>query len=544
MAMRLTRILLLLVALALAPTGCGGQGPSGAGIDRSLQEKLTQLKRDSGTVREQALIARPVVVRFYEARNARHAWDGEDAEQIVRAVRSVYEDGLNPSDYHLAALDRLLSEREQSRSPALEADLDILLTDAVAGMVDHVRYGRVRPITLNPSWNVDPREGAPPLEGEVARIAGAGSAEKAIQESKPNHFIYAGLKGALAQLREIAAKGGWPTVPAGKTIRPGAKDPRIAAIRARLLAAGELQGGDPASTVYDSELRKAVELFQERHRLNADGLIDKGVIDAMNVSAAVRADQVRVNLERARWVLPGLTDDFLLVNLPAFKAYLIRNHRNVWEARTQVGQEGKATPSFNAMMRTVVLNPDWTVPGSIIQQEIAPAMAKDPTYLARKGLVVLDSKGQPVDPKSVDWKDAASEGSRYTLQQPPGTDNALGRVKFLFPNPYSIYLHDTPSKASFEAEKRTFSHGCIRLERPLELAEILLSGQDSWDAAKIRDTLERGETQNVNLEHPLPVVIVYWTVSVGASGEVRIMNDIYGLDPPILAALGPWAGRN
>jgi murein L,D-transpeptidase YcbB/YkuD len=187
-------------------------------------------------------------------------------------------------------------------------------------------------------------------------------------------------------------------------------------------------------------------------------------------------------------------------------------------------------------MKTVVLNPDWTVPTSIIRNEIAPAMARGKNTIAAKGLVATDGKGNPVDASSIDW--GSDESERYTLVQPPGSDNALGRVKFLFPNPYSIYLHDTPSKASFEAEKRTFSHGCIRLEHPLELAEILLAGQDSWDAGKIQDVIQQGQTQNVNLEHPLPVVIVYWTVSVGASGEIRYMNDIYHLDPAVLAALG------
>jgi murein L,D-transpeptidase YcbB/YkuD len=281
-----------------------------------------------------------------------------------------------------------------------------------------------------------------------------------------------------------------------------------------------------------------VELFQARHRLNSDGIIDKSVTDAMNVTAADRADQVRVSMERARWVLPGLIgDDFLLVNLPAFKAYLIKNNKNVWEARTQVGEEGKETPSFRATMQTIVLNPDWTVPTSIIQNEIAPAMARGKNVIAAKGLLLIDGNGRQVDPGSVDWGKAAEGDFPYTLLQPPAPDNALGRVKFLFPNPYSIYLHDTPSKASFEAEKRTFSHGCIRLEHPLELAEVLLQGQDSWDSGKIQDVLARGETQNVNLEHPIPVVIVYWTVSVGASGEIRYMNDIYHLDPPVLAAL-------
>jgi L,D-transpeptidase YcbB len=537
MRVKSMRVVLLLTALTLTPTGCGKAGPSTSQIDGSLKDRLGALTRGAASVRGQRLLQPKPVARFYEARKGTHAWEGKDAEEIVRAIHGIDADGLNPGEYHLEAIERLIKESGTAASPALAADLDILLTDAVAGMMDHVWYGRVRPVSLNPAWNVDSREGAPPLEVTVARIAEAASPGDGIEATKPKHFIYVGLKGALANLREIAAKGGWPTVRSGRPIKPGGTDPRIPAIRARLTATGELHGGGGSSTVYDPELRRAVELFQARNRLDANGIIGKEEIAAMNVSAAERADQVRVNMERARWVLPGLTEDFMLVNLPAFKAYLIRGGKNTWEARTQVGDEGKQTPSFTATMRTVVLNPDWTVPPMIIREEVIEGMKQGKDFITKKGLVVTDNKGQQVDPGSINWDDASSDNFPYTLKQPPGPDNALGRVKFLFPNPYSIYLHDTPSKASFEAENRTFSHGCIRLENPLELAEILLSGQDSWNSGKIQEALATGETQNVNLEHTIPVVIVYWTVSVGTSGEVRYARDIYGLDPPVLAAL-------
>jgi murein L,D-transpeptidase YcbB/YkuD len=484
------------------------------------------------------MLAAAAVRRFYEARKFKPAWADGDVDQIVKAIRGIEGDGLTPSEYHLATLERLARERETAGSAALDADVDILLTDAVAKMVDHIRYGRVRPASLDPRWNVDPREDAPPLEKEVARIVSAHSAGDAIDAAKPNHFIYRGLVGALAQLREIVAKGGWPSVPHGGPIKPGASDPRIPTVRARLSVSGELRVGTGSKSLsYDARLRKAVELFQARHRLDPNGIIDKDVIDAMNVSAADRADQVRVNLERARWVLGGLGDEFLLVNLPAFKAYLIREGRNIWEGRTQMGDEGKETPTFRAVMRTVVFNPDWTVPPTILAEEVLEGMRKGEDVLAKKKLVVFDKDNQEVDPGSIDWGGATPESFPYTLRQLPGADNALGRVKFLFPNKYSIYLHDTPSRTLFEAERRTFSHGCIRLERPLELATLLLSGQDSWTLAKINQVIESGTTENVELAHPVPVVIVYWTVSVGASGEIRYMRDIYNWDPLVLDAL-------
>jgi L,D-transpeptidase YcbB len=521
----------LLPAVGLLLLGCGA-GPPPAEITQALHSGLS-----SGAVRSEPLIQPKTVTRFYQAREFRQVWDAGKATQIVHAIEGIGADGLTPAHYHLEAIQALLKGSSHLESAKAAADLDLLLTDAVAGMIDHLRYGKVAPASLDPAWNADPRKGAPPLEEELARVAAAGSPASAIAAERPQHFIYRGLMEALASLREEVARGGWRAIPAGKSIRPGTKDSRIPAIRARLQASGELQGGSSAdSTRYDPELVRAVKTFQERNRQDPNGLMDKDVIEAMNVSAVARANQVRVNLERARWVLGGLGDDFLLVNLPAFKAYLIRGGKNVWETRTQIGDEAKQTPTFRADMKTVVFNPDWTLPPMIISEEVLPAMQRGENYIEKKKLVVLDANNQEVDPSSIDWQNATPETFPYTLRQPPDDENALGKIKFLFPNPYSIYLHDTPARTLFSAERRTFSHGCIRIEKPLELAQTLLEGQDGWDLAKIQQTIDAGETVNVNLDRSVPVLIVYWTVSVGASG-VHTMQDFYSLDPPLLSAL-------
>ena len=535
--MRTFRFFLLAVTLAVTASGCGESPPAQAAVTESIQSRVPSL--DTATIHGERLIEPQAVVRLYQARASKAVWtDSKDAEQIVRAIHGLEQDGLTPADYHLSAIEALVQERGKTSTPDLEAELDILLSDAVAGMFDHLRYGRVRPVSLDSRWNVDPREGAPPLEEDVARVAAANSVTDAIDGAKSNHFVYRGLVGALAQLREIDAKGGWPVVPSGKSIAPGASDPRIPAVRARLAVTGELSGRtEPGATVYDKELQQAVEKFQTTHRIDTNGVIDKTTIAAMNVSASDRVGQVRVNLERSRWVLRGLQDDFFLVNLPAFKAYLIRGGKNIWEARTQIGEEAKQTPTFRADMSTVIFNPDWTVPQSIIANEVVKGMQKNKNYLTEKDLVVFDKNDHEVDPGSIRWGSDTAENFPYTIRQAPGEGNALGRVKFLFPNKYSIYLHDTPSKPLFESDRRTFSHGCIRIENPLDLARVLLEGQDSWTSAKIADVIQTGKMENVNLEHPLPVLIVYWTVSVGLTGDVRYMGDPYNLDPPVLAAL-------
>jgi murein L,D-transpeptidase YcbB/YkuD len=491
------------------------------------------------TIRGGRLLQRDAVAHFFQQRGFEPPWRiPAHSDQIRRAILAIEQDGLTPADYHLAAIDALLA-RGATRTAADEADLQVLLTDAVAALVDHVRYGKVRPSSLDRRWNVDPRDGAPPLESEVARIAGSSSIDGAIAARAHDHFIYRGLKQALASLRAIDAKGGWPVVTAGPSLKPGASDARVAQVRARLLVSGDLPSGSPATeTTYDAALEAVVRRFQERHRLTADGAIGRATVDAMNVSARTRIQQVRANLERARWVLGGLQDTFLLVNLPAFKVYFIRGGTNVWESRTQIGRAARQTPTFRADMRYLVFNPDWTVPPTILAKDVLAGMKQGKNTIGQKGLAILDRQGRAVDPAAIDWQSATPATFPYTLRQPPGPDNALGRVKFIFPNEHAIFLHDTPSRELFATDLRTFSSGCIRVERPLELAARLLERQEDWTPEKISQVVGAGASETVLLEQPLPVLIVYWTVSVGASGELRFARDVYGRDAPLIRALG------
>lgn len=530
--------LLAIVVLAAAIAGCARSSVPSAEVSKEIQSRLAASAGHAPSVRGERMIEPGPADRFYQARKFKPAWvTNGNREKIVKAIQDIEHDGLTPADYHLEAIQALLKEGSADRTAPAAAELDLLLTDAIAAMIDHARYGRVRPVSLDPHWNVNPREGVDPLEKDLATVAAARSADDAIQSSKPQHFIYRGLVEALARLRKIEAEGGWPTIAQGKPIKPGETDPRISAIRTRLAATGELGSRNAGDERYGPELEKAVKLFQQRHRLDDNGIIDKDAVDAMNVSARERIAQTRVNLERARWVLNGLEDDFLLVNLPAYKAYLIRGGKNVWEARTQIGKEARQTPAFRSDVGTIVFNPDWTVPPTILAEDVLDGMRKGENMIAKKRLVILDKENHEVDPASINWNRATAENFDYTLRQPPGEGAALGSVKFLFPNAYSIYLHDTPSRDFFEAETRTFSSGCIRLERPLELAERLLAGHPGWSKAKIQQVVDEGKTTTVNLTHTLPVLIVYWTVSVGASGEIRYMRDVYDLDPPVLRAL-------
>ncbi len=528
------RALVLIILTLLSAPPPAVQSPPEA-----LRLRIEHL-HDGGTasVRGARLHRRDAVAHFFQLRGFEPAWRVPAAsDQIRRAIAAIEQDGLTPADYHLAAIETLLA-MGGARTAADEADLQMLLTDAVAALVDHVRYGKVKPSTLDRRWNVNPRDGAPPLESELARIAASSSVFDAIAARAPDHFIYRGLKQALAALRAIERAGGWPAVAAGASLKPGATDARVAQVRARLLASGDLPAGSPASDrTYDAALEAAVKRFQDRHRLTADGAVGKATVEAMNVSVGARIGQVRANLERARWVLGGLQDTFLLVNLPAFKVYYIRDGRNIWESRTQIGREARQTPTFRADMRYLVFNPDWTVPPTILAKDVLGGMKQGKNTIKQKGLTILDRQGRAVDPASIDWQAATPAAFPYVLRQPPGADNALGRVKFIFPNEHAVFLHDTPSRELFLADKRTFSSGCIRVERPLELAARLLERQGGWNAERIAQVVDAGASETVVLEKPLPVLIVYWTVSVGASGDLRIARDVYGHDARLIRAL-------
>jgi murein L,D-transpeptidase YcbB/YkuD len=537
-----TRYCLAPVLFALCfvtPVAIAAQAPTVEDTIRLLVEQTRQQPRVG--VRGTRLLQPEAVARFFEARAFAPAWRvPAGAQEILTAIRNIDQDGLTPADYHLSVITVALESYAKTPSTDVAADLQVLIADAAAALIDHVRYGRVRPASLDARWNVDPRAGTPPLDLALEDLARASVLDVAIEAKKPTHFIYTGLKEALARMRAVAKAGGWPAVTAGTTaIKPGAKDPRVATIRKRLLVTGELASTPPVDEmIYDADIQSAVRTFQAHHRLTDDGVIGKATMDAMNVTAEARVQQLRVNLERARWVVGGLSDSFLLVNLPAFKAYVIRDRKNVWETRTQIGREARQTPAFRADMKYLVFNPDWTVPPTILAQDVLGGMRKGQNTIAKKRLTILDQQGRAVDPASIDWQRATPGNFRYTLRQPPGPDNALGRVKFIFPNQHSIFLHDTPSRELFTSDQRTFSSGCIRVERPLELAAVLLEREEKWTPTRIQEVVDSKQSQTVFLTTPLPVLIVYWTVSVGAAGDLRFAKDVYSLDPAVLRALG------
>jgi murein L,D-transpeptidase YcbB/YkuD len=296
-----------------------------------------------------------------------------------------------------------------------------------------------------------------------------------------------------------------------------------------------------ADTLYDPLLAAAVERFQARHGLDADGVVGPRTLAALNRPVGERIDQLRASLERGRWLLRGLAGDFVLVNIAGARTYLFRDGVPVWRARSIIGREYLKTPVFRDALRYMELNPTWTVPRSIFLRDLLPRIRREPGYLAEGGFSVLDRQGQRLDPATVDW---SLDDPGVTLVQAPGPRNALGQIKFMFPNRFAVYLHDTPDRGLFERADRALSSGCVRIEHPFVLADLIMAGSPDWSPERRQAILASGRTTRVDLPAPLPVLLTYYTAWV-EDGEVLFRDDIYGRDGPLLAALdAPLGGRD
>ncbi|HXS78858.1 MAG TPA: L,D-transpeptidase family protein [Gammaproteobacteria bacterium] len=483
----------------------------------------------------QPIASRDVLPRVYENREFEPTWETlRQIDGLLEMVDESYLEGLDPADYHAPALHafRATVADLDALAPNDRAAFDILLTDSLIRLGYHLRFGKVDPSALDPNWNQSRT-----LVGEDAAV----TIQKAIDASSlrefaakmiPRVFLYERFKMALAQYRAIAANGGWPSVPAGATLQPGGSDERVPALAARLAATSDLPTSSaPYGAVYDEALVAAVRRFQARHGLTADGAVGSATLAALNVPVAARIDELRVSLERARWVFYDPESEFLVVNVAGFQLYLVRRGEVVWRTRVQVGQPYRQTPIFRAEMTYLVVNPTWTVPPTVFRNDILPAVRRNPAYLASRHIDVFDSRGAAVDPATADW---SGRNPPYRLVQRPGVDNALGRVKFMFPNEHSVYLHDTPSRDLFARDSRAFSSGCIRVENPMELVEQLLGGRGR---ERLEAVVASGRTQTVFLDRPMTVMLLYWTAEVDAEGRVSFFRDVYQRDPDVIAAL-------
>ncbi len=588
MAVSATRVFAVPAPLALSPQEL---------LVKEIEARVAIMQLAEESARNNSRDLTQAVSTFYTQRQFRPVWNQAGRlDELIVALEALSEDGLSPEDYLVSQLRQAppFAADSSPESITRQADDDIRATNAYLRALYHLFNGKVDPAGLDPQWNFELED----LTLTSAGIFVAGGVDitpiaEIFAKTRPQHPLYNYMREGLKRYRVIAAQGGWPALPVGPSLKPCMVDPQIAILRKRLSVTGEYvapvlpaaegqQGTLPAQKclgpdtkfittesvsstpsatevyvgdvmsvgssssssatvpaginpdeVFDEYLVDAVKKFQRDQYLDVDGAIGPATRAALNVSVQSRIDQIRVNLDRARWLLHNIPADMVLVDVAGFKITYFKAHQPIWRSRVQVGMAYRTSPIFKSEVNYITLNPTWTVPPTILRKDILPKVRKNINYLREHNIRVLNNEGKELDPHSVDW----SRPGNVILRQDAGADAALGKAVIRFPNSYSVYLHDTPHQKLFDKSQRAFSSGCIRVERALELVELLLAETPGWDQVAINQALDTGKTRNVTLAKRVPILLAYWTVDAINEQQIAFKPDIYARDPQVLAAL-------
>ena len=542
---------IVICALCLA----GFENPAASDLSDQVREFLRNRIETAGIparvgVGEELIHASVMLPRFYERRGYRPAWSDNDGplslvEALIRAIQAADLEGLDPADYHLAKIETVLAEISQSQrgkkpvSPRRLVDLDLLLTDAFLIYASHLLAGSVNPETFDPEWHANRREAD--LATVLERTLTSGQIEEELGNFLPSQSGYAGLRKALASYRDLASRGGWPMVSDGPKLQRDDTGERVTALCRRLRVSGDYSRQvNSDETLFDELLESAVRRFQQRHGLEVDGVVGPGTLAVLNIPVEKRIRQIEVNMERWRWLPQNLGKFYLLVNIAGFQLDLVEGGQSVLVMRVIVGQGYRRTPVFSEKMTYLVLCPSWHVPPNIAIQDKLPLIRKDPNYLAKQHMRVFHDWGadaREINPGTIDWSTVTAENFTHRLRQDPGPWNALGPVKFMFPNRFNVYLHGTPSQQLFAKTTRAFSSGCIRLEKPIDLAAYVLRKDPKWTKERIQAAMQENVEQTVQLSEPIPVHLLYWTAWVDGDESLQFREDIYGRDTLLDRAL-------
>ncbi|WP_175478800.1 L,D-transpeptidase family protein [Rubrimonas cliftonensis] len=458
------------------------------------------------------------------------------AEALLDALAAAHTHALPVSRY---APDALRAAVEAARgSPALRADASARLTRAYLSYARDVTSGALEPSRVAPLIEVEPPR---PNSAALLRAAATvGDLRALLASLAPRDAEYDALRAAYAKLSDSIGEADWGgKVAGGRVLRARDADARVPALRDRLARLGHDAGPSPAPNRMDDALAEAVKAFQSEYGLNRDGVVGPATLAALNAGPAFRLGQIAVNLERIRWLNRPLGARRVMVNLPDFTVTLFDGDRILFRERVVIGRDKEQTPEFSDEMEHLVLNPTWFVPRSIATEDLLPRLQKDPTILSQRNMHLSRPDGGPLplDAASHDWSAYSQASFPYRIRQRPSSSNALGRVKFMFPNHNNIYLHDTPQKNLFDRDRRAYSWGCVRVRNPLLLAELLLAPQMDDPKGFIDRTLARGGERYVNLDAHVPVHITYRTAWVDEAGKLQFRTDVYGRDALALKAL-------
>jgi L,D-transpeptidase YcbB len=458
------------------------------------------------------------------------------ANALISRLKNAEADGLDPNDYPSKQLATISATWPSADKRGL-AIIELYFSSAFLEYASDLKVGRFLPSKVDPNFFIESR--TIDQQAALKDLAQTDSIDRFFDAWQPPGQRYAALRTVLAKYRALAAKGGWNTIPLGESIKPGMSDPRIPAIRTRLsltdAASGEV--GAAEGQLYGNALVEVVKRFQARQGLEGDGVIGSTTIVAMNVPVQERIKSIILAMERLRWMPENLGQQYLIVNIAGFELRRVNAGKVEERMAVVVGKPYHRTPVFSDRIRFLEFNPYWNVPPDIAVNEELPVLRRNPAGLSAQGFEVVRGN-QVSDPSSVDWSSVGPGHFPYQLRQRPGPNNALGRVKFMFPNPHNVYLHDSPARNLFERNVRAFSHGCIRLSRPLDLAEQVLrvGGVQGWSKERINDVVASTKNTVVNLREPLPVHITYLTAWAD-DGVANFRQDIYGHDAKLLAAL-------
>ncbi|TBW30398.1 murein L,D-transpeptidase [Gramella sp. KN1008] len=534
---------LYLIIILLLYSGCKDKTDTPGIEERNDVEEISYLTK-AGRVEdfleelegETQLYNIQAVSEFYEDKDYEPIWNSRKLrEDFYRTIENIEDEGLFFEDYHGDKLKTLLSSLD-SNSRDENTLLEILLTDSFLRVSGDLATGKLNPTQLYTIW------GTPLNEIDSKALLNKAITQEditqAIDSVTPQHIVYKGLKKALKQFKRTGIQEDSATqIPSGRLIRPGESDERIKVVTQRLKELGYYNKvPDSLNTNYNKELQEAVKNFQMDHGIQVDALLGKTTVNNLNLTKRDRYHQILVNLERWRWYPRDLGSHYIIVNIPDYRLSVVKNGDTIRSHRTMVGTEVRKTPIFSDEIGYIVYNPTWTIPPTIKKNDVIPGVKKDPNYLRKKGLRVLDSRGNSVDPSTVDW--SSSEALGYTYRQQPGASNPLGVVKIIYPNEYMIYLHDTPSKDLFEKNARAQSSGCVRVENALDLARYLLSDQDKYDDEHIDKILRSGRTTEIPVTQEVKVHHFYWT-AVNEKDTTRFIDDIYNLDKDLWEKLKP-----
>jgi murein L,D-transpeptidase YcbB/YkuD len=479
--------------------------------------------------------------RFYTQHQA-YIWHDRqgltrNARTLMAWIARVDAEGLTPADYHLNRLNGLATESSAQASLKLA---EILLTDAFFRLAGDLTSGRFEAMAYDPLWQIS-GDAFDPVELLIQAL-NKGDVSQQLGQLLPGYEAYLRLRVALAGYREIEARGGWPQFNVVHTLRPGDEDPAVAGLRRRLeiedvLAVEPVDNPD----FFDAGLQAAVREFQRRHGLEADGAVGPKTREALNIPVEQKIAQIRLNLERWRWLPRDLGDRYLIANTAGYELSLMVEGQKLFQTRTINGKTQRQTPSFASRITHFVVNPQWTVPRTIAVEDLLPKQQQDGSFLESRAIKVMERVGGEwweVNPHTLDWSQYHEDNFPFTLRQAAGGQNSLGRVKFYMPNEHDIFLHDTPAVGLFKHPIRAFSSGCVRVQGAQQLAHQLLRVGSQSPLDELVRPLKSGETLTTVLSQPMPVYLVYFTVWVDDSGEVQFRPDIFERDKDLLLALG------